>query len=101
MKFPELQEYQKNYSINGNVWELKFKNKIKGSLFGECCSEAKSITVALFHPHLRRRMQLVEIYSTFIHELLHAFEFEYGIDLGERRVTELECALMDFFVSNT
>lgn len=97
---PQFKDYKPYYIVNGHKWTLVFKNRLKKGLFGLCDPDIKTIFVSIQHPLFSRRMALPEVYATVIHEMLHAFEFEYEIELGERLVTKLEHAITDFLVSN-
>lgn len=97
---PLLKDYKETYVINNNEWSLVFKKRIRGNLFGLCDPNQRTILISIRHPMLARDMQLSEIYSTFLHEIMHAWEFEYNITLGEAVVTRLELAWLDFILAN-
>lgn len=50
--------------------------------------------------YLKAGYSHAETWSTFMHELIHAFEFEYGMELDHKHVYKLEAAITDFIVAN-
>lgn len=49
---------------------------------------------------LRNGLSETELAKCFIHEVLHALEFEYGLPLPHRLVYKLEAAIFKFLVLN-
>ncbi len=60
---------------------------------GLCDPEKRVIYIRLGQPHS-------ETFNTFIHEVLHAFEAEYDVDVPHETVYTLERALSDFLLTN-
>lgn len=63
-------------------------------LYGLCCSAAKKIWV-------RKDLPEQEILDTFFHEVLHALDFEYGLEgLTHQLIYDMERPLSWFFQDN-
>lgn len=66
------------------VWVDKLEKMGSAELLGECRYEHKQIAL------VKDEAQILE---TFIHELLHAVDFEYGIGIPHKTIYQLEEAL--------
>lgn len=62
-------------------------------VYGLCDPQTR---VILIKKHMTKRQTL----ATFIHEVLHAIEFEYGFTLGHKIINPLEHPLTDFIRHN-
>lgn len=95
MKFPLEKDYPKQLHIRDATYKVRFVKKISGesSTFGECCPVKQEIKI-------KKGLTLTETFNTFIHETLHAIEFEYDIDIPHSHVYVLEKALSDLLVTN-
>lgn len=96
MKLPSEKDYPKEIKIGTETYTVEFVSKIKGEskdTVGLCEDDPKRITI-------KRGQTKKEIFSTFIHEVLHSIENEYKIDLVHKDVYKLEKALVDFFRKN-
>ena len=60
--------------INGNLWRVRFSRKPGGysikEVFGVCCPDDRLIEIAV-------GIAVKERWDTFVHEVIHALEFEY------------------------
>jgi len=56
---------------------------------GECCPNTKRIK-------LLETLNSVELFETFIHEVLHAIEFEGGFKIKHKTIYDLEVPLAKF-----
>lgn len=79
MKFPHKVRITSKVSYEV-VWVDRFDNE---AWLGECRPDNKQIV-------LRRGRPERETLQTFIHEILHAVEFEYGAAIPHRLVYQLE-----------
>jgi hypothetical protein len=98
MKLPSRKQLSGTWIVNGKEWVVEFKKINLNDRYAECCEEDKTITID-------KRCNRVNTVKSFIHEMLHAFEEEYGFKLSKvhRRgdnVYKLEEALFNFFTEN-
>lgn len=88
-------DFPKSLEINGNEWQILFRKLIEGDpyCYGLCCFDTRTITIRTgLKPDERRK--------TFFHELLHAIDYEYNINIAHRLVYKLEGPLSDVFEQN-
>lgn len=75
-------------------YEVTFIDNFKdGKQVGECRQEPSQIVV-------KRGQTPKEEYSTFLHECIHAADYEYEIGLSEKQVLKLEKALLKYLLLN-
>lgn len=86
--------------VKDQIYEVKYVSRIpsvndgtKGPLRGLCCSDKQVIYIA-------RGISKAEKVQTFFHELLHAIEFEYDIEIDHKLVYKLEGPLAQVIVDN-
>lgn len=60
---------------------------------GECAHDIK-------HLRIGQKQSRYQILVTFLHELIHAIEDEYEVEIPHSLVDVLDCALAHFLVSN-
>ena len=72
------------------VWVDSFKDT---DVLGECRFDTKQIA-------LKKNQTEREIMKTFIHECLHAMEFERGIKIPHKAIYQLEDAVYYFLFHN-
>lgn len=91
MKYPRVTDYPEYLHIGGEVYRIKF---VTGpSWLGKCSQKKKTIFLSTEQP--RKGM-----FSTFLHEFLHAAAFEAGIRIKHKSVYALEKALFSLFNDN-
>lgn len=73
-------------------WCEKIPSKNRRDV-GLCDGTNKTIYLKAGYSH-------AETLSTLFHELIHAFEFEYDMELDHKHVYKLEVAISDFLVAN-
>lgn len=85
--------------IGDGEWRVKFCRLIdpgthySNEIQGDCDPSEKVIRIKTNQsPHTRL--------ETFLHEILHAFEFEYEFELGHPLIEKLEVALGAFLRDN-
>ncbi len=82
-QFPEL------VRIGKRNWHVIFVDTIaKGSESGNCIFKNRLILIAL-------DQDPKDYEATFWHEVLHAWEYETGLELGHPRINKLEWLLID------
>jgi hypothetical protein len=92
-------KWKKDFIVNGHEYTVRFTSKLTDpSHVAECCGEDREIRI---HPKQTKREKLCGL----IHELLHAFEFEYGFKIAKRHrpgdaVYKLEEAIYNFLIEN-
>lgn len=87
-------EYAGIWTIRGNQWLVTFKREINGGNdVGLCIPSTKTI-------YLAQGLGKKETARTFWHEIVHAFEEEYGFDIPHKYVFKLELALEEFMDDN-
>jgi hypothetical protein len=97
MRLPKETQYPKTVLIGNEQYLIKFLKRLPsdkgGSTMGDCDSGKKLIRI-------RMGLSAKERLSTYIHEVLHAMEFEYEIPIKHEMVYELETAITDFLIAN-
>lgn len=93
MKLPTIRQYPKTIHINDEIYEIKFVKKLATKEVGECDPQTRVIKIKL-------GMGAPETFTTFIHEVLHAFEFEYDLNVDHPTIYKLEKAITDFLLTN-
>jgi len=81
---PKKSQYPKQITVAESVYSLKFVRKIDDAgTLGLCNGDDKVITIKLSQSR-------EDTLLTFIHELLHCLEFEYGLDINHKTIHKLE-----------
>lgn len=95
MKLPSQRQYPKTVNVGPEVYKVKFVRKIEGdeNILGLCDPESRVISIRL-------RQSPEGYLKTFIHETLHAFEFEGFLEVKHKQVYALEEAIYSFLVNN-
>ncbi len=95
MKLPTRKRYPQELVINNEVYRVRFVTKISGDcqVMGNCNPTTRVIQI-------KNNQSAGETFATLIHELLHAIEFEYDLDIPHKHVYALEKALADLFLQN-
>lgn len=78
---PELLE------IGDVSYRVCLAKKLKNNDMGFCDDDMKLIV-------LSRNQELNELNATFWHEILHAIEFEFKLNLGHDKINKLEWAIL-------
>lgn len=77
MNYPSQSHYGKEWLVNGDIWTIKFVNKLKDrngeTLDGLCCPSEKVVRI-------RTGQTKKEMLRTFFHEFCHAIEFSYDME---------------------
>lgn len=94
MRLPGRRQYPKQVAIADEVYAVRFVRSFKEkNTMGECCGAEREIRIKL-------GMTRQETLQTYIHETLHALEFECKVKLPHRLVYKLEVILFDYFMAN-
>lgn len=88
-------EYPKEIYIGGSVYKIKFvRTVLRDHGNAGCCDpEKKEIRI-------KYGQSPKETFSTFVHECIHALEFEHDLRISHKLVYQLELAVMDFLMQN-
>lgn len=88
--------YPKRVKIGDNWYRVRVVKKIQGS---------STKYAGMFYPNSRLICLLAdqsddELFKSYVHEVIHAFEDEYDIKIAHSGVYKFEEAIFDFFVAN-
>lgn len=87
-------EYPKTLNIGNEVYRVRFVRRFDDrSTLGECDPSEKEIRIRLGQSHNER-------FKTFLHEILHALEFELDLKITHRQIEQLEEPLAQFLSDN-
>jgi hypothetical protein len=96
MRLPNKNKYPKELHFNEETYTVKFVARIPGGTKadkGLCDGSTNTIFI-------RKSLDKSSMFRTFIHECIHAMEFEYEIPIPHPMVHQLEKAIGDFFMIN-
>lgn len=85
------EHYPPLIEIDGKTWHVVMAPKLKNADLGWCDGSLRVIC-------LSRDQDDGELLETFIHEVLHAAEFEFGFTLGHPKIRKLERILASVFL---
>jgi hypothetical protein len=94
MKLPPKYKYKKSFDIKGEEWRVAFVSQIEGKNTLGLCDPSNRII------YIRNRLGPAETFRTFLHEMIHVFESEYGITISHKDVYKLEDAIFHFLTEN-
>lgn len=89
-------DYPKEIVVNENVWDVKFVRRIDGeqsNVFGLCDPGEQAI-------YIKMGQSPEERLKTFLHELLHVFEWEYKLEIPHKLIHGLEDPFARFLIDN-
>lgn len=95
MKLPEVNEYPTHVLINQEHYSVRFVKVIRKekTCLGICDPERREIMIKIGQTK-------EETFKTFLHELLHAIEFEYELKIKHKLVHALEDPIFKLLVEN-
>jgi hypothetical protein len=94
IKLPTPRQYPKELTINGVNWRVIFVDQIDGkNTLGLCDSETKTI-------QLIKKLSPKDRAIVFTHEVLHAIEYSYALDIPHSVVYSLAEALVETLMVN-
>lgn len=102
MRLPKKSQFPATILVGSTVWSVRFVREIEQGYLGLCDSTTNTI-------YIKQGQSPKERLSTFLHEVLHAFEYEYGMDLSSKTienrgehelVNDLESAILYFLLDN-
>lgn len=85
----------KKILVGNNVYDVRFQRIVDANPFqyGLCDGDDKEIVI-------RTNLSSEERGMTLIHEILHAFEFEYSLTIPHKLIYKLERPIYDLFTKN-
>lgn len=89
-------DYPKTLRIGDTDWSIKFFRKPpdgKKDTAGLCDGDTQTI-------YLTQGQKSETLFKIFLHELLHAIEYSYEIDIPHKLIYKLEQPLADFIIEN-
>lgn len=92
-----LRDYPREFVIGDSIWSLKFKRNIGETTthitWGLCDVSTNTI-------YIRLGQTPEERLKTLCHELIHAAEWEFDIEIPHKLVHQLETPLARFIIDN-
>jgi|GEM_PF-2937288 len=90
----KLSDIPDTLCINDSLWEVFFVKGIHGDdTAGQCDGDQKEILIDSGQSKREKA-------KTLIHEILHAFEYEYNIKIPHKLIYQLEEPIYRFLVDN-
>lgn len=86
-------DYPKSLTVKGETYEVKFANKLGKDILAYCDPCEREIKI-------KNGQTKEETLKCFIHEVLHALEFEHHIKIKHKTVYQLEEAIFRFLRDN-
>jgi len=94
MRLPKKSKYPKKLLIGDNEYRIVFVDRIEGvDTLGMCDPETNVIFI-------KNKLSDEERFNTLCHEILHAFEFEYDLDIPHKHIYALEKPILEFLLNN-
>lgn len=91
MRIPKISDYPKHVYLRSAVYKVRFVKNLK--VLGETDAAKCEIRI-------RKGMSRNETFRTWIHEMLHFFEFEFPLNIKHKTVYKLEKAIFAFLMDN-
>ena len=90
--------YPKTVEVEGMNWAIKFKRKPfyddeGDECLGLCDPEDKTI-------YIKIQTDKVDMFRVFIHEVLHAIEYEREIEIPHKYIEKLDRGVSKFLIKN-
>ncbi len=93
MRFPRVNQYPREVSVAGETYKVRFKKYLGKDTCGLCDASTKTISI-------KTGLEPKDRFATFLHELIHAIEFEHELPIKHKLVYGLEIAIVEFLVAN-
>ena len=89
----KIKRYPKTIFINDEEWNVHFMDDLDNDVLGECIPSERIIFI-------RSGQSAVETLTTFIHELIHAHEFEYDYEIPHEWIDKIDLAVSEILLEN-
>ncbi len=96
MKLPSAKKYPKFLNVKDERYQVLMVDKIPGeaaTLSGLCDGDVKKIWI-------RKNQSPAGLFRTYVHEVLHALEFEWHIRIRHETIYQLEIAIAALMEDN-
>lgn len=96
MKLPHFASWPTEFHIHEETYQVRWVSKFPGNdqkLSGLCDGSSHII-------YLKKGMSKSQAFRTLTHELLHAIEFEYEIEVPHKLIHQFERGICDLLLSN-
>lgn len=93
---PRKRDLTGEFLINGEIWRVRYvrdPETIGTRTWGDCNPETHEI-------RLLQSLSREEAFDTWIHEILHAFEFAYDFEMDHKTIVRLERPIREFIKEN-
>lgn len=91
LSLPQQKDYPKEIYCTNEVYRLLFVKDLPG--YGVTDWAKKTIKI-------KKGISPRETFKTFVHEVLHVIEFEYGIKIKHKTIYALEPAIVEVILDN-
>lgn len=91
---PRQRDYKREWLIGELIYDLQFKRSLPCNDYG-LCSDDGVIEISQ-----RKNKNGKERLKTFIHEMMHAIEFAYEIEIDHDTIEKLEEPICNFILDN-
>lgn len=98
MKYPKQSDYNKDWVIGDNLWRVKFVRHIPHDVAGRICLGMTEPSEQIIYLKLGQGAR--GRFHTFLHEILHVIEDEYGLVIAHDLIYKLEEPLSRFVIDN-
>lgn len=90
--------FPKQVTVGDSIWRIVFVRKVRlvknpENVMAATCAETQTIEIVY---GLSRK----ELLETFLHEVMHAIEYEYDINIPHDVIYKMEPGLASFFAEN-
>lgn len=79
--------------IKDDIWKVRFVRKISDNTLGLCDPSEKTI-------YIKQGQSYQERLDTFLHEVVHAINFEYNFEIKHNHVYKLAEAMAKIYIEN-
>lgn len=97
MNPPPMRSYPKSIYVGHREWRVVFKPNVgmtgKRHNWGLCNNEEKTI-------YIKTKLDGYNRFVTFVHEVIHAVEYEYGFDIPHKLVECMDVGIANLLLVN-
>ena len=99
-KAPLIRSYPKTWNVMGVKWKVVFKRNLFGNCISGLCDPATATIYVKLNQDSDPEINRQEIFKTFIHEALHAIEYEMGREVPHHFIDMFELGVADMLLTN-
>lgn len=97
---PGMRDYPREITVNEDMWHVRFVRRMPEMSKQEDLETRGLCDPSLWTIYVKVGLDRRETLMTFIHELLHAFEESYQVEIPHPLIYRLEVAFADFLLHN-